>query len=144
MAIHPAACLALLASAIAAAQPLPSDWSITAAAVDPSGSIYLAGFIANADLPTTPGVFEPAAPHNNCTPVNCPPAFIAKLPPTGDRLLWASYLQSDGKDTITALAVDSEGRVFVAGSTTSTGLLYHPGPYFPAALSTESRHPVPL
>ena len=137
--------IALLTAAPLAAQLLPSDAIVTASAVDSAGSIYVAGSVYSADLPTTPEVFEPVAPQNVCgyfdgKPVYCQHAFVAKFPSSGDRLLWASYLQGDGADTITAMAVDPEGRIFVAGSTTSRKLLYQPGLFAPRPFQQTPAH----
>ena len=119
---------------------LPPSAIITASAVDANGFIYLAGNLSTGDLATTPGVFEPSAPRNICgqfagLPVYCNHGFVAKLPPSGDRLLWATYLAGNGQDTISALAVDASGRVFAAGSTTSTALLFTPTAFAPAPYS---------
>jgi hypothetical protein len=115
---------------------LPPLASITASAVDANGFIYLAGDLSTGDLATTPGVFEPVAPRNMCDqsagqPVYCSHGFVLKLPPTGDRLLWATYLAGNGQDTISALAVDTSGHVFAAGSTTSTAFVFVPNPFAP-------------
>jgi len=114
---------------------LPPTASITASAMDANGFIYLAGNLSTGDLATTPGVFEPTAPLNICDqagqPVSCSHGFVVKLPPAGDSLLWATYLAGNGADTISALAVDTNGRVFAAGSTTSTALLFAPNPFAP-------------
>jgi len=136
MRLRRAAYFTLLISSHLPAQILPADATITASAVDSAGSIYLAGNTYSADLPSAPGVFEPNAPQNICDyfqgqPEYCEHAFVAKLPPSGDRLLWASYLQGNGSDTISAMAVDAAGRIFVAGSTTSTTLLLRPDPFSP-------------
>jgi uncharacterized protein (TIGR03437 family) len=115
---------------------LPPSASITASAVDANGFIYLAGNLSTGDLATTPGVFEPVAPRNICDqsdgqPVYCSHGFVVKLPPAGNSLLWATYLAGNGEDTISALAVDANGRVFAAGSTTSTALMFMSNPFAP-------------
>jgi hypothetical protein len=58
-----------------------------------------------------------------------------KLPPAGGTLSWATYLAGNGADTISALAVDTNGRVFAAGSTTSTTLVFQPNPFAPVPYS---------
>ncbi len=86
----------------------------SAIAIDPQGYIYVAGQTTSDDFPTRGGVMAYQGGSEIGTDV-----FIAKLSPGGDSLLYATYLGGSGDDVATALLVDDQGRILVAGSTTS-------------------------
>ncbi len=48
-----------------------------------------------------------------------PDVFIAKLSPGARDTIWSTFLGGSGQDTATALAVDAQGNVYVAGITQS-------------------------
>lgn len=83
----------------------------TGIAVDSTGSVYIAGYTHSADLlPTTIGAPSPNANH----------VFVAKLDPTGSRLVYADYIGGNGDDYGVGLALDGANNVYVTGSTTSS------------------------
>ena len=65
-------------------------------AVDPSGSAYVVGTTSSTNFPATPGAFQ--------TSLNGSSTFIAKLDPTGSKLVYATYL---GSGTGSGIAVDA-------------------------------------
>jgi len=142
-------CLALLASAPLFAQLLGRSADIHAAAIDSKGFIYLAGEIIMPGLPTAPGVLQPGPPMDCSATIGvstCRHGFVAKVAPSGDVLVWATYLGGDGREWVTALAVAPDGNIVVAGSTTSKTLLPALGGYrttpasiFIAKLSSDGR-----
>jgi uncharacterized protein (TIGR03437 family) len=81
-------------------------------AVDAAGNIYVAGSTSSPDFPlhdafqSTPG-----------------PGFVVKLSADGSQLLYSTYFP----DSINALAVDSAGAVYVAGTTYQTNFPVTPG-----------------
>ena len=83
-------------------------------AVDPSLNIYLAGTTDSADFPVTNGSVRTGTRN----------VFVAKLNPSTplplSQLIYATYIGGTGADDTAGVAVDSNGQVFVAGSTTST------------------------
>jgi uncharacterized protein (TIGR03437 family) len=97
-------------------------------AVDSAGNHYIAGSTRSADLPTTAGAIQPRHAGGICglTIHDCRDGFVAKLDPQG-RLLWLTYLGSTAQDSPTAVAVDREDNVYVAGA-----IFYRPGDPFPA------------
>jgi hypothetical protein len=84
----------------------------TAIAVDGEGRACVAGWTRSADFPTTAGAFDRT--HNGDWDV-----FVAKLDARGADLQYATYLGGGDRETVTALAVDGEGSVYVHGVTHS-------------------------
>jgi hypothetical protein len=82
-------------------------------AVDASGGAYLTGATNSTDFPTTPGAFQRSyggGPFD---------AFVAKLDPTGGRLVYSTFLGDTHYDEGNAIAVDPAGRAVVTGKTVS-------------------------
>ena len=90
----------------------------TSIAVDSAGAAYVAGTVSpyyNDSLPTTPHAFEPSCPKADGS---C--AFAAKVSPSGSTLGYLTYLVGKSASTsANAIAVDSDGQAYVAGSTLS-------------------------
>jgi len=127
------------------AQLLPTAARIVAVAVDSNGYIYLAGQ-THAGLSQTGGTLHPVPPKDcNLSPPQTPCNFIAKVAPSGDTLIWATYFGGDGADTLSTLAVAADGNIFVAGSTTKAflpalnGYRTTPGSLFLAKLSSDGK-----
>ena len=87
-----------------------SPASIESLAVDSSGNIYLTGG-AGAGFVTTPGVVQSAFGGGGLD------AYVTKLSASGDSLIYSTYLGGSGRDEVDTIAVDSEGAVWVGGST---------------------------
>ena len=78
-------------------------------AVDSSGNAYVTGCTNSADFPTV----NPIQPvHGETT--NCD-AFVTKLSPSGDALIYSTFLGGSGADSANAIAVDDQGSVYIAG-----------------------------
>ena len=93
-------------------------------AVDLFGSAYLTGYTANTHLPTTPGAFQ--------TTFNAGSnydAFVTKLSPDGNALVYSTYLGGAGDDIGLAIGLDLLGAAYVTGSTTSGNLPTSPTAY---------------
>jgi hypothetical protein len=84
----------------------------TAVAVDPSGNVYVAGFTASPDFPSKDAV--------QSTTGGSTDAFVAKLSPDGQELLYATYLGGSSEDAAYGIAVDANGSAYVTGSTESS------------------------
>ncbi len=92
-------------------------------AVDAEGNAYAAGFTDDPNFPTTPGAFQTicgAFDNNGVRTANCGTAasvngFVTKLDPTGSKLVYSTFLGAN-QAFINSIAVDSEGRAYVAGS----------------------------
>jgi hypothetical protein len=83
-------------------------------AVDAAGNAYVTGNTQSQDFPT----FH--AFQANLGRINGSNAFLTKLSTDGSALLYSSYLGGTGGDVGKAIAVDSNGRAYVTGSTTSS------------------------
>jgi len=82
--------------------------------VDPAGNLYIAGGTGGG-LPTV----NAAQPAFASLDASEPDAFVAKLDPTGTRLIYCTYLGGSGRDYANGIAVDAAGNAYVAGSTAS-------------------------
>jgi hypothetical protein len=81
-------------------------------AVDSSGSAYVTGDTSSTDFPTQ-NPFQGALAGGD-------DAFVTKLSPTGNALLYSTYLGGSNTDVGNGIAVDSSGSAYVTGITTST------------------------
>jgi uncharacterized repeat protein (TIGR01451 family) len=86
-----------------------------AVGVDAAGNVYVAGATGSTDFPGTisPGGVQAA----NGGSID---GFVAKIDPTGTVLLYSTYLGGSDLDSITGMAVDAAGNVYLTGFTRST------------------------
>jgi hypothetical protein len=92
-------------------------------AVDNLGNAYITGLTQSLDFPTTINAYQPAY---NGTVGNRSDAFVTKLNPTGDTLVYSTYLGGKGDENYFGghgpyggIAVDSSYRAVVTGYTCS-------------------------
>jgi uncharacterized protein (TIGR03437 family) len=83
-------------------------------AVDAAGSAYVVGPTASANFPVTTGAPQARGPGTYST-------FVAKLSPDGSTLVYSALLGGGSFDS-GAIALDSQGNVYVGGTTTAAGL----------------------
>jgi uncharacterized protein (TIGR03437 family) len=116
------------------------DW-VSAIAVDQAGDVYFTGSSTSgagggADLPTTPGVFQPAYAGYDVLPYTgvelLGDAIVGELNPAGSALIYLTYLGGAENDAGQAIAIDSQGNAYVAGFTDSTNFPTANGPFQPA------------
>jgi hypothetical protein len=94
-----------------------------AIAVDPKGSAYVTGTVGSSNFPTTPGAFMTTCPGICNTP------FVTKFLTDGT-LSFSTYMGGSNSPAH-AMAVDSAGEVYIAGTTASDDLPATPGSYEP-------------
>ncbi|MDD8019584.1 MAG: SBBP repeat-containing protein [Acidobacteriota bacterium] len=88
----------------------------TGIAVDSSGYAYICGYTFSPDFPVLVG---PDTSYNgNITQFS--DAFIAKLSPAGNTLIYSSYLGGAADDLAYAVAIDTSGRAYLVGTTKSS------------------------
>jgi uncharacterized repeat protein (TIGR01451 family) len=94
-------------------------------ALDSSNNVYVVGLTSSDDFPVTPGVAQPlCAPYPNSQGVptaNCVGeqnnGFVTKLNATGSALVYSTFIGGSEYNAINAIAVNSAGEAYVAGST---------------------------
>ncbi|MFO0610305.1 MAG: SBBP repeat-containing protein [Polyangiales bacterium] len=101
------------------------DEGVNDLALDASGAAYLTGYTQSPNFPVTAGVADPT--HNGDRD-----AFVTKLNPAGDAIVWSTFLGGANIDDALGIAVDSLGYAFVAGATKS--------PEFPVAGAYDATH----
>jgi uncharacterized protein (TIGR03437 family) len=79
-------------------------------AIDSAGNAYAAGSTYSLTFPATPGAIRSAIGNGNSA------AFLVKLNPTGTAAVYASILGGHGDSSASAVAVDSAGNAYLAGS----------------------------
>ena len=103
--------------------------SVHAIAVDNLGSAYVTGTAVSSDFPVKKALYPT---------LNGPQdAFITKFNPSGDALVYSTYLGGSSYDYGYGVAVDSSQNVYVAGSTGSSDFPVTAGAYR-AAYGTNS------
>ena len=83
-------------------------------AVDRFGSAVIAGWTNSSNFPTI-NAAQPASGGGR-------DGFVAKLNVAGNGLLFSTYLGGRGIDSLSAVAIDAEGGVYVTGVTTSDNI----------------------
>lgn len=91
-------------------------------AVDPQGLAYVTGYTSSTNFPTT-NAFRTLLNGTNLPPskqaVYPYDAFLTRVSPSGDSLVYSTFLGGAESDAGFRVAVDSEGNAFLAGGTDS-------------------------
>jgi uncharacterized protein (TIGR03437 family) len=91
-------------------------------AVDASGAAYVAGATDSPNFPIIPGAFQSSL-HG------FPDAFIAKVNPTGNALIYSTLVGGRRENLAFALALDSASNAYVTGVTNSDDFPTTPGAF---------------
>jgi hypothetical protein len=97
---------------------LENAWSLT---LDGDGNVYVSGSTKSDDFPATPDAFDTTHQRGNYD------AFVAELSNDGSELLFATYCGGSGWEHGQDIAVDADGRIYLAGRTGSGNLPVTPG-----------------
>jgi len=84
---------------------------IRAITADPAGNIYLTGQSNSADFPIKNAI-QPRPPSSFAS-------FVAKIKADGSDYVYSTYFGGSNGDSVLAIAADSSGKTYLAGSTTS-------------------------
>jgi hypothetical protein len=76
--------------------------------VDRAGHAYVIGWTASAEFPTTPGAYDTV--HNGLREED---AFVTKLDPTGEGLVYSTFLGGSDEDWGYGIAVDDSGNAYL-------------------------------
>ncbi len=79
--------------------------------VNTAGEAYVAGCTLSTDFPTSAGAFQRASGKSD--------GFAGRLSADGSRVLYATYIGGRGEDCANAIALDSAGFAYIAGTTSS-------------------------
>ena len=96
-------------------------------ATDAEGNIYLAGSTGSLDFPLLNPFQEEFG--GGGTPDG--DVFVTKLDPTASAVLYSTYIGGAGTDSCRGIAVDSQGRAVVGGTTFSGNFPFTPGAFSP-------------
>jgi hypothetical protein len=92
------------------------DDAANAIAVDNAGDAVIAGTTSSVNFPVANAIQSLFAGGSDLVT----DAFVAKLNPSASSILWSTYLGGASDDFARAVAVDSNGNVYVSGQTGST------------------------
>lgn len=93
--------------------------------VDNNGFAYVTGFTNSLERSTTPGYnlfpakVGPDLSYNTVGCPNCYDAFVAKVRTDGTGLIYCGYIGGENNDRGFGITLDSQGRAYVVGTTTS-------------------------
>ena len=109
-----------------------------ALAIDAAGNAYVAGATQSANFPTTANApqktYQGFTANDNNGFYNSGDGFVAKLNPSGNALVYSTYLGGSLNDIALGIAVDANGNAAVVGGTESSNF-----PTTPNALATQFR-----
>lgn len=84
--------------------------------LDGAGDAYVSGYSLSTDFPLTSDAFQLV---NNAAPSHLLNAFFTELNPSGTGLIYSTYLGGNRSDYGSAIAVDADGNVYLAGTANS-------------------------
>ncbi len=119
---HPYSLVHVTSSGNATTVVLPVSVFPLALAVDANGNLFIVG-AAGSGLPTSPGAFQSSyggGPEDG---------VLVELDPSGNFVLYSTYLGGSDDDGARSVAVDSSGNAYVTGFTTSSDFPVTTGAY---------------
>jgi uncharacterized protein (TIGR03437 family) len=105
------------------------DDAATAVAVDTSGDAFVVGLTTSQNFPLSSPLQANFGGMGGKGFIRTGDAFVAKLNPTGNKLLYSTYLGGSQDDAALAVAIDTQGDAYVAGVTVSMNFPVTQGAY---------------
>lgn len=99
-----------------------NDDAVSDLAIDGNGNLYATGATASSNYPVTVGVFD--GTHNGGND-----AFVTKLNSAGSGLVYSTFVGGSSTDVAYGIAVDTNGNIYLAGSTYSSNYPTSAGAY---------------
>jgi hypothetical protein len=90
--------------------------------VDTNGYTYITGSTMSSNFPTTSGAYDTT--YNGGSD-----AFITKLSPAGDTLIYSTFIGGTNNDQGSGIVVDANGYIYITGETYSSGFPTTSGAY---------------
>jgi Beta-propeller repeat len=99
--------------------------------VDATGNAYVTGYTDSTNFPTTPGAYQKniAGQMNQYTKSYPVDAFVLELNPTGDHLIYSTYLGGSSMDAAYGIAIDGSGNAYVTGYSYSSNFPVTPNAF---------------
>ncbi len=99
-----------------------------AIAVDSEGCAYVTGSTQSSDFPVSPGAFQTIHGsyfyvHNNSD------VFVTKLNPSGNELVYSTFIGGNNNDRGNSIAIDADGNAYVTGQAVSPDFPATPDAY---------------
>jgi hypothetical protein len=82
--------------------------------VDTGGNAYIAGFTSSPNFPITANAVQAVMPNSTAT------GFVTEVNSTGTQVLYSTFLGGNTADRANGIALDVQGKIHIAGTTTST------------------------
>jgi uncharacterized protein (TIGR03437 family) len=98
-----------------------ADDTAMALAVDAAGNAYVTGFTTSTNFPTAGTPYQAKfGGFGGGTVMRTGDAFVAKIAPAGNQLIYSTYLGGSADDFALAIAIDGTGAAYITGGTVST------------------------
>ncbi len=107
--------------------------------LDANGEAVVVGITSESDFPTTPGAFQTRGPTSGDVI-----GFVTKLNAAGSSLLFSTFLGGTSNDELNAVALDSSGNIYVAGTANSLDFPTTPGAFQTGSYSYVGSNTSPL
>ena len=121
-----------------------SDDAATSIAIDAAGNAAITGFTLSKDFPTTADARQSKyAGAGGQFLLQTGDAFVAKVNPSGNALIYASYLGGSGDDAGLGIALGGGGAMFVTGVSVSSDFPVMPGALQSAFFGSEGGKGLP-